>query len=381
MQKSEESPCQEVKTEKEEEEQAKPPPDPSHRCPHCGGSTDDNHKDVVIPYRERPTLHILGIFHTIHSKKYSHCAFTGKALRFSKMMKMYGWKTIEYANEGSESDADEKVPMLSEERLLELRQRKTETEFVGKDAIVGSPWWAEFDMKLRIEILKRAKPGDIICYPLGNTHPNLTELLPECYHVETGIGYPDAFLAFRIYESSAWMHYHLGRDKDSGKNYNWVIPNYYDLEEWDVCLEPDSYILCFGRLNVEKGMDQLLEIAKNVKRKVVICGQGDPGPWVKESTNLIYKAPIHGKERNKLLGRAYCIVMPSLFIEPFGGSGVEAMLCGTPLLACNYGAFQGLRLHTSSVDFLTQRMQRLWFTESPDFSATHWETGWMLSRR
>ena len=31
--------------------------------------------------------------------------------------------------------------------------------------------------------------------------------------------------------------------------------------------------------------------------------------------------------------------MPTVFTEPFGGSGVEAMLCGTPLLAVDYGAF------------------------------------------
>ena len=34
------------------------------------------------------------------------------------------------------------------------------------------------------------------------------------------------------------------------------------------------------------------------------------------------------------------MVMPTVFIEPFGGSGAEAQLCGTPLIAINYGAFR-----------------------------------------
>jgi glycosyltransferase involved in cell wall biosynthesis len=46
--------------------------------------------------------------------------------------------------------------------------------------------------------------------------------------------------------------------------------------------------------------------------------------------------------------------MPTVFTEPFGGSGVEGMLCGTPLISVDYGAFTetvvegvtGYRCHT-----------------------------------
>src|SRR6185503_9063322 len=41
----------------------------------------------------------------------------------------------------------------------------------------------------------------------------------------------------------------------------------------------------------------------------------------------------------ELVGNAACMLMPTNFIEPFGGSGVEAMLTGTPLLASDFGAF------------------------------------------
>jgi len=40
-------------------------------------------------------LHLVGIFHTQHTAAYSHCAFTGKALRFPKMMQGQGYAVIE----------------------------------------------------------------------------------------------------------------------------------------------------------------------------------------------------------------------------------------------------------------------------------------------
>jgi hypothetical protein len=66
-------------------------------------------------------------------------------------------------------------------------------------------------------------------------------------------------------------------------------------------------------------ISKVAEISKRTSRKVVICGQGDPEPYLKLSDNIEYKKPISGTERNELLGNAYCMVMPTQFIEPFGG--------------------------------------------------------------
>jgi glycosyltransferase involved in cell wall biosynthesis len=44
-------------------------------------------------------------------------------------------------------------------------------------------------------------------------------------------------------------------------------------------------------------------------------------------------------QRSEFMRNAICSIMPTTFIEPFGGSGVEGMLCGTPLVDADYGAF------------------------------------------
>lgn len=261
------------------------------------------------------------------------------------MMQMYGYKVYEYANGESESEAFKKIMLLTEAELEKYKGKTGKTEFISKHAVIGSNLWREFDKRLLIHMPKHVKARDIICYPFGNHHPSLLTLFPKCFHVETGIGYPDSSLSFKIFESYSWMHWHLGNKKLNGHNYHWVIPNYYDLDEWEINLEPENYILYFGRITASKGLATVCDIASRIDIPVIICGQGDPKPWLSRCPKLKYHAPIHGKERNKLLGGALCVLMPTDYVEPFGGSGVEAQLCGTPLLSTNYGAFSETVIH------------------------------------
>lgn len=287
----------------------------------------------------RATLHITGLFHTVTDAAHSHCAYTGKVLRFSKMMRKYGYDVIEYSNEGSESDASEHVVMLTREEFDRIyASKRKDTDFVGDHASVDSEGHDLFESRLIAGLTKRLKPFDIICHPFGHAHEKLLQEFPNNFHVETGIGYPVLMPgSFRIFESYAWAHYHMGKEGRNGSHYEWVIPNYYDVEEWEPTYAPGQYIAFMGRIVGGKGMDTILEIANYVDMKIVICGQGDPTPWTHK--NIEYRGPLHGRERSEFLRNAYCMLMPTNYVEPFGGSGVEAMLCGTPLISVDYGAF------------------------------------------
>lgn len=286
----------------------------------------------------KPTLHLVGIFHTVHDQEYSHCAFTGKALRFSKMMRMYGYDVIEYANAGSISEASEKVVMLTEAEVNKyLNQDKK--DFHGNLAATGTPHHTLFEERLRPAIKARIKPGDLVCHPFGHSHSILMQDLPKNIHIETGIGYPTLMSGtMRIFESYAWRHYHCAKEDRQGTNYEWVIPNYFDLTAWEPSYEPGKYIAFLGRITGCKGLDTIVEIAKYIgDKKIVLCGQGDPSPW--QHPNIEYWGPLTGTQRSEFMRNAICSLMPTTFIEPFGGSGVEGMLCGTPLIAADYGAF------------------------------------------
>lgn len=298
-------------------------------------------------------LHLVGIFHTLHKASYSHCAFTGKALRFPKMMRPFGYEVIEYSNEGSESDADEKVVILSHSEYESLYGRRGHTDFYGNDATIGSDGHRLFEAKLIMEMRKRIRPGDIVCHPFGHAHQKLLEEFPNNRHVETGIGYPTLMPgSFRIFESYAWMHYHQGKENRSGRNYEWVVPNYYDLEDWDVSDKPGDYLAFLGRIDPCKGLDTIKALADYTDIPIVLHGQGDASKW--EHPMIEYRGPISGKARSDFLKGARAILAPTNFVEPFCGMVVEAMLCGTPVMSVDYGAMTetvidgvtGFRCHT-----------------------------------
>jgi len=328
-----------------------------------------------------PTLHLIGIFHTIPSQAFSHCAFTGKALRFPRMMQAQGFDVIEYANEGSEAGASEHVQILTAEehtamfgsllpveleslRVEELRPiarraglatlgrsgRKADLlralgscrqeQFHGDQAVVGSAGHALFESRLREEMERRVQPGDVICHPFGHAHEAAMSWFPQPQnrHVETGIGYPTLMpAAIHCFESNAWMHYHAGKEGRHGKNYDWVIPNYFDLADWDPRGgRGGDYLAFLGRICEIKGLDTIRAIAEHSPVPIHLAGQGNPERW--SHPNIVYRGALQGKARSDFLRDALAILAPSTFIEPFCGMTVEAQLCGTPVIAVPYGA-------------------------------------------
>ena len=156
------------------------------------------------------TIHVLGVAHTIPNEDYAVCAFTAKVMLFPDVIQPHGWWVVEYSNEGSVSAAREHIVILTRERLLAMSKRRTRDDPMEPDAH-NEELQAEFQQTLLEKIKERAKPGDIVCHVYG---PNMGvyNLLPDCIHVESSVGYlASPGLPFRIYESSAWMHWHYGK--------------------------------------------------------------------------------------------------------------------------------------------------------------------------
>ena len=252
---------------------------------------------------------------------------------------------LHYGVEGSASGGHN-IDLLSREEWEELRLQShrelypdreiTAQDFVGDLANISTPLYKEFNRRLRAALLEHYRDGDIVCLPFGEAH---REAVEGFLAVESGIGYPNSFLPFRIYESHAQKAWACGREQKSPHNYWFVCPNYYDVTEWPFGEPTKPLVGYFGRICHIKGLDVVVEVARRFPHvDFVICGQGEDA-YTGQSPNLRYQPPLHGRERGLFLSQLTCLLTPSLYLEPFCGVNVEAQLCGTPVIAPEHGAF------------------------------------------
>lgn len=324
-------------------------------------------------------IHILGLPHTVPNEDYATCAFTTKVRAFPQVLQPHGWRVKEYANVGSETSADH-VEILSRKQFSKLTKRNSKESVL--DADIDNVLLSEAYQKRLLSVIKStAKPGDIVGHIWG---PNMGvyEALPSCTHIEMCVGYlASPGLPFRIYESSAWMHWHYGKaNQEDGNNYKWVIPSPIDTSRWKPTENPSrDYVLFYGRVIQRKGIDTLVEIAKSMpSERFLVVGAGDRSQWTDIPSNLEFKGPAFGEDRLKYLQNAKCMLMPTTFIEPFGNSGVESQLCGTPLITTDYGAFHetvedgitGFRCHTLA-DWVEAIAQCVYLDKVKISSITH----------
>ncbi|MET3728160.1 FkbM family methyltransferase [Fictibacillus halophilus] len=131
-----------------------------------------------------------------------------------------------------------------------------------------------------------------------------------------------------------------------GKGYGYFVYNGIDLNEYPFQPIKEDYLLFLGVISAHKGIHHALDIAERTKRRMKIAGpvfnseyfQTEIEPRIKKLSNVEYVGEVGGEYRLKLLKEAACLVFPTSWEEPFGLVMVEAMACGTPVVALDNGA-------------------------------------------
>ena len=295
-------------------------------------------------------FHVLGLPHTVTNKEYSACAYTQKIVKFGKMMKARGHTIIHYGHEDSVLDCDEHVTVLTNNDL-EISYgnhdwRKNFFKFAMEDHA-----YQTFFKNAIVEVGTRKQPNDFILPFWGQGVRPVTDAHPDLICVEPGIGYADGHWArFRIYESYTMHAAVNGLDKVRSCTQDWyhsVIPNYFDIDDFEYSDQKDDYFLYLGRVYEGKGVHIAIEMTKKLGKKLIIAGQGslaDMG-YTEPFDHVTEVGYADFELRKKLMSRAQALFIGSTYGEPFGGVQIEAMLSGTPVISTDWGAFSEFNIN------------------------------------
>ena len=146
------------------------------------------------------------------------------------------------------------------------------------------------------------------------------------------------------------VHYVAISDADRSPDlaYAATIHHGIRLDEFPFDAVGSDDLLFFGRMHPDKGAGEAIAVARATGRRLAMYGIiQDGGYYQREVVPHLGEAISHpgavgGAERRRALGQARALLHLINFDEPFGLSVVEAMACGTPVIAINRGSMPEL---------------------------------------
>lgn len=139
---------------------------------------------------------------------------------------------------------------------------------------------------------------------------------------------------------------------------NWVKTIYHGLPRDLLTFQPrvaNGYFAFLGRISPEKRPDRAIEIAARAGVPLKIAAKIDRvdqaywdeciAPLVKAHSNVEYIGEIADHQKSEFLGGASALLFPIDWEEPFGLVMIEAMACGTPVIAFRRGSVPEVMEH------------------------------------
>jgi glycosyltransferase involved in cell wall biosynthesis len=153
---------------------------------------------------------------------------------------------------------------------------------------------------------------------------------------------------YRAYDGRAHYVSISAADRHPDLTYLATIHHGLDFTEFTFRPTAGEYLLFFGRIHPDKGAADAIRVARAAGVPLVLAGivhdqayfDHEVGPCLAEDVR--YVGPVGPAERDRLLGGTLGLLHLIHFEEPFGLSVVEAMVCGTPVVAYPLGSMPEL---------------------------------------
>jgi glycosyltransferase involved in cell wall biosynthesis len=316
--------------------------------------------------RRNLRFHILGIPHVKTTVDFCACAFTMKVWNMCKMLKNLGHEVIHYGTEGSNPVCDEQVDIVPDSLHQEFYAKWNWKErlFPGYNTH-GKIFWDYAAQATPAKIKERIRGSgkhDIILSTFGSAQREQIGSVDERLNghkgpkvVEMGVGYKGVWADFKVFESYNWMHFVYGwmTKQTEGTPFDTVIHNYYDpnMFQFRDKNKKEDYALFVARNTYDKGLMDAVESTKAVGLKLKVAGQrlGPNGglmvPQAFEYDHVEYIGYLDVEKRSEVMSKARVFMLPTKYLEPFGGAAVEAQMCGTPAITTDWGAFPETVVH------------------------------------
>ncbi|BAU47372.1 glycosyl transferase [Sulfurifustis variabilis] len=205
-------------------------------------------------------------------------------------------------------------------------------------------------VRMMEKVMQRAAEFDVVHFHCDYLHFPLVRLL-DVPHVTTLHGrldIPDLAPLYREFSDMPVVS--IGHHQRAPLPFaNWVATVHHGIPDhlYRVHPKPGKYLAFLGRISPEKRVDRAIEIAARAGMELRIAAKVDRvdreyfesriRPLLQERF-VRFVGEIGESEKERFLGEAYALLFPIDWPEPFGLVTIEAIACGTPVIAWRRGS-------------------------------------------